>query len=91
MKEGKYKVIIIVALLFFLIANQQTIDPYQVLGLTQGASRQEVKKAFKELSLQYHPDRSQTPQQAREQYQLIVQAYEIIKQEWLEMSQDPTR
>ena len=31
-------------------------DPYEVLGLRQGASEEEVKKAYKTLAKKYHPD-----------------------------------
>ena len=31
-------------------------DPYEVLGLKQGASEEEVKKAYKTLAKKYHPD-----------------------------------
>lgn len=88
--EGQSKIMVMM-LLILLISSQGIVDPYQVLGLTQGASRQEVKKAFKELSLQYHPDRSESSEETKERYQRIIQAYEIIKEEWIEMSKDPTR
>ena len=32
------------------------MDPYQVLGVTRGASDEEVKKAYRNLSRKYHPD-----------------------------------
>lgn len=50
-------------------------NPYEQLGLIPGASWTAVKKAFKELSLQYHPDRHQDPDAHRERYQAIIEAY----------------
>ena len=34
-------------------------DPYKILGITQDASREEIKAAFKRLAAQYHPDKVQ--------------------------------
>lgn len=56
-------------------------SPYQELGLPQGSSWNAVKKAFKELSLQYHPDRHPDPDSHRQRYQQIIEAYEEIKKQ----------
>ena len=34
-------------------------DPYEVLGINQGASQSEIKAAYRELVKKYHPDRYQ--------------------------------
>lgn len=52
------------------------LDPYQVLGLPPRASRQQIRRAFKELSLQYHPDINPNEQK---KYQTIIEAYETLK------------
>ncbi len=53
-------------------------DYYQTLGLQKGASRDEVKKAFRKLSAQYHPDKK-TGDEAR--YKEITEAYATLGDE----------
>ena len=50
---------------------------YETLGLTKEASEQEIKKAYRKLSLQFHPDRNPDPS-ATEKYKEINEAYEIL-------------
>lgn len=53
-------------------------DYYQVLGLQKGASREEVKKAFRKLSAQFHPDKK-TGDEAK--YKEITEAYATLGDE----------
>lgn len=56
-------------------------NPYEVLGLTQGASLDEVKKAYRELAKKYHPDQyTSNPlrELAEEKMREINEAYETI-------------
>ncbi|MBF0710409.1 MULTISPECIES: molecular chaperone DnaJ [unclassified Gemella] len=52
-------------------------DYYEVLGLSKGASAQEIKKAYRKLSKQYHPDINKEPG-ADEKFKEITEAYEIL-------------
>lgn len=54
-------------------------DPYQVLGLPPNASPEDVKKAYKKLALEYHPDRNQGNKEAEEKFKEISAAFEEIK------------
>lgn len=53
-------------------------DYYSILGLKKGASRDEVKKAFRKLSAQYHPDKK-TGNEAK--YKEITEAYAVLGNE----------
>ncbi|MBF0715115.1 molecular chaperone DnaJ [Gemelliphila palaticanis] len=52
-------------------------DYYEVLGLSKGASSQEIKKAYRKLSKQYHPDINKAPD-ADEKFKEITEAYEVL-------------
>ena len=52
---------------------------YEILGLKPNASEDDIKKAYKKLALQYHPDRnSENPEQAAEKFKEISNAYQIL-------------
>ena len=52
-------------------------DYYEVLGLSKGASAAEIKKAYRKLSKQYHPDINKE-EGAEEKFKEITEAYEIL-------------
>lgn len=54
-------------------------DPYKVLGVSPDASDEEIKKAYRRLAKQYHPDRNPGDQKAAQKMQEINAAYEQIK------------
>lgn len=59
-------------------------DPYQVLGITRGASDEEIKKAYRTLSRKYHPDanvNNPNKDQAEERFKQVQQAYDQIMKE----------
>src|SRR5919108_6118037 len=53
-------------------------DYYGVLGLTRGASEAEIKKAYRKLALQYHPDRNPGDKQAEERFKEAAEAYAVL-------------
>lgn len=54
-------------------------DPYQVLGVSPDASDEEIKRAYRQLAKQYHPDRNPGDAAAAKKMQEINAAYEQIK------------
>ena len=61
-------------------------DPYKALEITSDASSEEVKKAYRQMALKYHPDKvldlgEEHQQAAKEKFQKIQAAYERIKKE----------
>ncbi len=60
------------------------MDPYQVLGVSRGASDEEIKKAYRNLSRRYHPDanvNNPNKDQAEEKFKQVQQAYDQIMKE----------
>lgn len=53
-------------------------DPYDILGVTKGASEAEIKKAFRNLAKKHHPDRHAGDAGAQKRFQEISGAYEIL-------------
>jgi molecular chaperone DnaJ len=53
-------------------------DPYEVLGVSREASEQEVKKAFRRLARELHPDVNAHDPQAEEKFKEAAEAYEIL-------------
>eukprot|EP01102_Stenamoeba_stenopodia_P014453 TRINITY_DN4800_c0_g1_i1.p1 TRINITY_DN4800_c0_g1~~TRINITY_DN4800_c0_g1_i1.p1 ORF type:complete len:266 (-),score=108.90 TRINITY_DN4800_c0_g1_i1:95-892(-) len=53
---------------------------YGVLGLPEGASFQDVKKAHRQLSLKWHPDKNPGCEECKEKYIKIISAYETISE-----------
>ena len=54
---------------------------YEVLGVPETASQEEIKKAYRKLSLQYHPDRNANSAESTTKFQSISAAYDIIGDE----------
>ncbi|CAD8107592.1 unnamed protein product [Paramecium sonneborni] len=67
-------------LFLFIIFQILCQDYYQLLGVPRSASDDQIKKAFKKLSLKYHPDKAKgNKEESEKQFQKIVNAYEILK------------
>jgi curved DNA-binding protein CbpA len=56
----------------------ETKDLYKVLGLSRGASQEDIRKAHRKLVRKYHPDANPEDPQAEERFKEIQQAYEVL-------------
>lgn len=55
-------------------------DLYEVLGVARNASQEEIKKAYRKLAIQYHPDKNPNDKQAEEKFKEIAEAYAILSE-----------
>src|ERR687893_2347461 len=53
-------------------------DPYKVLGVEKKASQDEIKKAYRKLARENHPDRKGGDKQAEERFKDIQEAYSVL-------------
>src|SRR5713226_79394 len=53
-------------------------DYYEILGVQRNASEEEIKKSYRKLARQYHPDRNPGDKQAEAKFKEVQDAYEVL-------------
>jgi DnaJ-class molecular chaperone len=53
-------------------------DPYSTLGVARGASEADIKKAYRKLAKELHPDRNKDNPKASEKFSQVTQAYDLL-------------
>ncbi len=53
-------------------------DYYEILGLSKNATAEELKKAYRKIALQFHPDRNPDNKEAEEKFKEAAEAYEVL-------------
>jgi curved DNA-binding protein len=56
-------------------------DYYKILGVDKKASQADIKKAYRKLAVQYHPDKTQGNKEAEEKFKLVNEAHEVLGDE----------
>ncbi len=54
-------------------------DYYEVLGVSKGADEKELKRAYRKLAMQYHPDRNADNPEAEAKFKELNEAYDVLK------------
>ena len=53
-------------------------DYYEILGVSKSANADEIKKAYRKVAMQFHPDRNPGDKSAEEKFKEAAEAYEIL-------------
>ncbi|MQM14418.1 hypothetical protein Taro_047347 [Colocasia esculenta] len=73
---------VVMVMLVFYIKHMrreaQPFEPFSILGLEPGASDSEIKKAYRRLSIQYHPDKNPDPEAHKYFVEFISKAYQAL-------------
>ena len=56
-------------------------DCYDILGIPKGASKDDIKKAYRKLALKYHPDKTKGDKSSEEKFKEASEAYHILSDE----------
>jgi len=61
-------------------ASMEKRDYYEVLGVSRGASEGDIKKAYRRLAKQYHPDQNKGDKNAEARFKEVQEAYDVLSE-----------
>ena len=53
-------------------------DYYEILGVAKSSSQDEIKKAYRKVAMQFHPDRNPGDKTAEEKFKEAAESYEVL-------------
>ncbi|MBN2281207.1 MAG: molecular chaperone DnaJ [Candidatus Marinimicrobia bacterium] len=56
-------------------------DYYSLLGISRGASQEDIKKAYRKMAVKYHPDKNPGNKEAEEKFKEVSEAYSVLSDE----------
>ena len=56
-------------------------DYYKALGVSKSATADEIKKAYRKLARQYHPDRNPDDKRAEERFKEVSEAHDVLSED----------
>jgi molecular chaperone DnaJ len=59
-------------------AKMSKRDYYEILGVSKGSAADEIKKSYRKVAMQYHPDRNPGDKSAEEKFKEAAEAYEVL-------------
>lgn len=77
-----------ISFLFSIKAYNAAINYYKVLGISEKANQNDIKKAFRTLAKKYHPDSTKGKE---EQFKEINEAYQVLSDESIKQEYDQVR
>ncbi len=54
-------------------------DYYKILNISKDASEEEIKKSYRKIAMQHHPDRNPGNKEAEEKFKIASEAYEVLR------------
>lgn len=70
--------LILASILLFDTTDAAERDFYKILELKKNAKAADIKKAYRKLTLQYHPDKNQGDEDAKQKFHDVADAYEVL-------------
>ena len=89
---GAVVILLAVIVLGGLLATSASDDLYAVLGLKRSASKQDIKRAYRQKAKDTHPDKNpgQDPSEAADRFRKVADAYEVLSDEEARRGYDRT-